>query len=435
MKKHILLATLSFTCATASGQILNEDASGKSSILVKGTSVSINITEAQAQISHIGTFGGKTDDTKTFHEKLIWGFDVKAKSKSGVSDLFSDGKITPESSLSLLFGKQFTKFFVKGALNDVQTERNKRIALEKNFQADYMAVVSNEIAKSSLSTADQKSFKTKLDDLTIGGVQGLDERAQALEKDYKDPAVLLSVQNVLKNLIIWYSNQEDRVSTIMKKIEEEKNPNLHIRSIRNRTNTFYARLGGSATGFTQDNGAGIRVFDTRFTEEISRNFYGEVGLIRQWQMNYLGINVGYANLGNFDKLTSADYKYSAQDTMINSGKLSSDKSFKGYSGAFGYFGKIYLAMDYQHLVQLEESKYLSIGPYTRINKVFSEADLSNSYVVLGASLNYLDGKAGKFLGGIYIQSDDISGKTEPNFGKSIKFGLIVKFSLSTLGIN
>jgi hypothetical protein len=52
--------------------------------------------------------------------------------------------------------------------------------------------------------------------------------------------------------------------------------------------------------------------------------------------------------------------------------------------------------------------------------------------ILGLSINYINGKAGKFLGGIYIQSDDISHDAEGSFKDRFRFGVNTRFSLASI---
>jgi len=77
-------------------------------------------------------------------------------------------------------------------------------------------------------------------------------------------------------------------------------------------------------------------------------------------------------------------------------------------------------------------KSASVIPKARWNHTLNAGDLAKDATVLGVSINYLNGKSGAFLGGIYLESSDISGHTEPNFGKSLQFGLIAKFNLGSI---
>src|SRR4051812_40307119 len=80
----------------AHSQIINQDASGKSSIVTPGTSINLNITETQIQGTHYGSFGANKNG--------LYGFDFSAKNSTGVANIFDQGKFAPGGSVSGLIG-------------------------------------------------------------------------------------------------------------------------------------------------------------------------------------------------------------------------------------------------------------------------------------------------------------------------------------------
>jgi len=403
-------------------QIINQDASGKSSIITPGSAININITESQIQASHFGSY-----------KSLIWGIDMTGKNSSGIASLFDEGKFTPGASLSLLIGRTFVKIKSDGTDERISNLQSKLADAQNQFGGKYYVEVKKQFNASSLHpTVRQKAIK-EVSDLDKKGLPNLPRSLS----DYKTTATADSnevkvINIVVKNIIKYVNDELLSLEMIESYIEQLKNsPTASF--FKNKTTHLYARGGAVANQFSYDMGNTFRNYSARFIDTLSVASFFELGVSHQFRKNFVGFNLGFSNLSNMDRLTSADYSYSYQDTSVNSGKLTKTKNFTAYSGKYGFYKKLYLNADFQHLFTIATSKYIGIGPYARMNLTLDD-DLVDDNLTFGISFNYLDGQAGKLLGGLYLQSSDISGQTQPNFKKSLQFGLIAKFSLSNLFI-
>jgi hypothetical protein len=432
MKKHFLVWVILLTFASRSySQIINQDASGTSSIVALGSTVSLNITEAQIQATHYGLFKPHKVSTAAW----LYGFDIKAKNQKGISTLFDDSKITPGGKLAVFIGHRSTRFFYPATATDDMEKEELKTDLHRRVGHNYLNLVKSKVEASTLPTTDQKTLIGELQGLDKKGLDLLYESLTVFKSTVTDTTKLSEIKVITSTLLAWVnSNRDIQQFKILNSPTEKKLPKGFI---PNKTTYWYLRGGFGATEFSYDQGSSYSDYAKRFMDTTAVSYYGELGYNLQYGDGILGINLGYAHQSNMDLLTTADYTYNYQDTSIISGKLTKQKGFTAYSGTYGFYGNIYINIDYQYLFALDTDtkKYLSAGPYLRINNLILAHNLAKNSTVFGISANYIDVKAGKFLGGIYLQSSDIRGQTQPKFMKSIQFGLIAKFSLSSIAIH
>ena len=421
----------------AYGQILNQDASGNSAIVTPGTAINLNITATQIQLIHYGEFAQKGGMLSDPNKTGIWGINLSANNSTGVGSLYDAGKFSPGGTLSGLIGFRHVKFTYPD--NQVQTYGQLLTdlnTLQTRLGQAYEAEVLKGVNSSGIPALHQPALITELSDLDKKEIWNLPQ----LLAEYKtavitDAAQLKLVDPVVKALLQFTTDHAGDINKLQQINTRLQQGQQHLPTmIRNTTTYWYLRSGVSASQFTYDQGGSIADYTKRFTDTTNVTYFFELGVSHQFKKNFIGVNLGYSRLSNMAALTSSDYSYSTQDTTINTGKLSQSKAFTAYAGKYGFYSKLYLNLDYQHLITLDTSKYLAVGPYLRWNYNLNAGSLAKNSAALGVSFNYLDGAAGKFLGGIYLQSDDITGQTQPQFKKSIQFGLVVKFSLSSIFI-
>ncbi|WP_179414535.1 autotransporter outer membrane beta-barrel domain-containing protein [Mucilaginibacter sp. E4BP6] len=425
--KLLLLAGFVFIYIPfAKAQIVDQDASGKSSIVTPGTSINLNITQTQIQGTHYGSFGSKAQG--------IYGLDLTANNATGVGSLFDNGKFSPGGAIAGLLGYRFTVFeYADKSRLQYQLAIQNLVAAQNKLGPAYRNEVAKDAAASGLPQMEQNTVTTELQDLDENGLENLQESLQEYKSSVTDTAALPKIKAVVAQLQIFVAGQNKDIAEI--KAEAVSLLNMHTPPlIKNSTVITYLRGGYSANEFTYDQGDSFSDYTKRFQDTTGKTWFIEIGSTYQFKANFLGLDFGYSHQDNMSALTSADYSYSYQDTTITSGKLTKTKAFTAYSGKYGYYGKVYLNVDYQHLFTIDTSKYVGIGPYLRWNHDLNAAGLATDATVLGMSFNYLNGKSGTFLGGIYLQSDDVSGHTQPIFSKSIQFGIVAKFNLGSIFI-
>jgi len=426
MRKLLFVATclLCIQLPRAYAQIINQDASGKSSIVTPGTSINLNITQTQIQGTHYGLFGKDKSG--------MYGIDLSANNSTGIGQLFDNGKFSPGGSIAGLIGKRWIKIL------DAATDRlHYQEVLKKLTDAQnalglaYIREVERDVTASGLSAPDQNTVRVELEDLDESGLENLKQSLTGYKSSITDAAKVAQITSVVTLLTTFVDQQQAYIQTIQDQLNIL--PKITIpRLLRNQTTIAYFRGGYSASQFTYDLGATFQDYNKRFQDTTGKTLFLEIGVSHQFKKNFLGANLGYSHQDNMTALTSADYSYSYQDTTVSSGKLTKTKAFTAYSGTYGYYGRAYLNVDYQHLFTVDTSKYVAIGPYLRWSHNLKAGSLAKDATILGLSFNYLNGASGTFLGGIYVQSDDIGGHTQPKFNKSIQFGLVAKVNLSSV---
>ncbi len=311
MKKIILSAGILFAATIASAQILNQDADGKSSIVVTGGTLSMDINEGLIKANYYHS----TRKSKGY----MLGVDMQAKNDEGLASLFSEGNFSPDGELSVLGGYHFS----------------------------------------------------------------------------------------------WQG---------------------HTPAVTNRM-LVYLRLGVKASEFKYDMGNTYTTLKTRFvdTQMVGHNIQLGTSL-RFGGKWHIGLQVGNDLTNNRSELKKSVYKYTMNDTTLPG--LQQTKDVTAYSGTYGTYYNTYVNVDLLYAIDVapnDENDNNLICPslYFRHN-ISGDNALKKNNTVLGASVNFVNSHSGKFMGGIYLQTDDLFKTDNDQFSKTIRFGLVAKFSLSTI---
>lgn len=198
---------------------------------------------------------------------------------------------------------------------------------------------------------------------------------------------------------------------------------------------IYLRGGPSVQGFKYDLGDTSLNFDQRFRDTIQIGGFGEIGLtVKIRGLHIFGISFGIKATNNFQKLTDTDYRYHMIDSNISN--LESTKDFTAYSGGLTQITTGYINFDYALTIPMDDNdrNYFVPGIYLRSNFNSNTTALPNSFGG-GLNLNFINGKKGLFLGGIYLESSDFTGQLRKKFSDSISFGLTAKFAFSGLNFD
>jgi len=426
MKRYICFfaATVFFYCKTQS-QILNQDASGKSAIVWQGSSINIDIGETLFKISHYGQFK---------KGKGLFGIDLQGKNASGNASVISGGEFTPSAELSFLIGGR--KVTVLDPTIEGQTElQNARARILPLLEDAWEKIVKDKIngCKDDLGQVTQSTtdFKKALNELNTKGWSDISTNIYisigAIKEEDKCKATLTAEALAAMKAIQAEPHLADYLK-VLKQIDslaKDMQPYM-----KNNTRTWYLRGGINPMQFKYDKGTSFAAFDDRFFDTLNVGFYIHGGETFQWRKNFLGFNVGYLYTSNFLSLDQTDYEFERVDPTLTPGVLKQKESFTAYTGDFKRLSKITFNFDYLYMVELGQSHYLLPGPYIRHFFSFDK-NIEKSNTVLGCGVNYLNGASGKFLGGVYLQTEDLFGNQESSFRKTVQVGLIAKFSLSS----
>lgn len=423
--KNCIIFCVSIICTISGyGQILNQDASGKSSIVWQGSSINIDITESLIKLNHYGQFSPYG----------FFGVDMQAKNETGVADLFKEGGLTPHAKFSGLIGfRKVRTYDGDSGQNDEVQEAilDAKKKAEGSFD-DLIKKLIRGCPESTDADPNVKKIISEVGSLTKLGTENLlknlAQYSKQLKFDGDEPckkAIINQIDFVRAQLAKDKNYEKLLVLMEYSGLRREAIPSF----IKNSTTFGYLRAGVNATEFTYDQGRTIPSFDLRFrdTLQIGANF--ELGLTHQKKMNYLGFNLGYIYTSNFNELEKGTYAYVSRDSSMTSGVLTQPKNFTAYKGDYLLLGKIYINIDYLRMIGLGQSHYLLIGPFLRQDFSLKTPQVSHN-TILGIGANYINGKSGKLLLGVYLQSDNI--RQESNFKKTIRFGLNTRISLSSI---
>jgi len=208
-----------------------------------------------------------------------------------------------------------------------------------------------------------------------------------------------------------------------------------IRAFQNKENLttsrliYYTKLGVKTSEFKYDRGNSFTTSDTRFVDTVHTRPKIEVGASLRWGGRlYLGLLLGNSKETNHSSLRKSVYKYVFNDPTLPG--LQQTRDITAYSGNYGKYSNTYLNFDAVYLIP-SDSIYISPAIYFRYNKSSNE-NLRSDNSVLGTSLNFINIESGKFFGGVYLQTNDIFRNNSTAFNKTIQFGLIARFSFTTI---
>jgi len=402
-----------------SAQVLNQDAEGESTIVWEGTTGGIGIADGLIKFNHYFKPMG--------NEETIWGIDVQGKNKSGAADFFKSSKFTPNAKGSILFGRQWVEYSLSDTLDKYIVYKGE---LQEKIEIYYEKTLVDNIKGCSEDKIYTDNIKEKL-------------------KDYKynPEAIMPTIDNVYK--IVKGDNKceelIDEIGEIQKKMKESAGLKRLI-SMQLRLDTIeeysdvqysktliYARIGVETLEFKLDQGKAFSTIDTRFPDTLQVGVFGKIGFTGQFQKTMLGLSLGLARTNNFSSLEKEEYKFAIADTSITQGTLQQTEAITAYVGDYKKYFEYQFDFDLIRVFPIQDNQYYAIGPYLRINFPIGEDDIDEK-VVLGLNASLLNGKSGKFQGSLFIQTDDLAGSDEKVFSKTLRIGLVTKFSLGALFI-
>ncbi|QDK82629.1 hypothetical protein EXU85_30080 [Spirosoma sp. KCTC 42546] len=306
--RYLLIFIISILAITANCQILNQDAEGKSSIVVSGGTLNFDFGQGLVKAN----FYKKSLKPSAW----IYGFDIQGKNNDGLVSLFQNGSFSPNTEMSGLIGYQ-------------------------------------------------QSFK---------------------------------------------NDDNQTTSKIL----------------------IYIRPGLSATALKLDKGNSFTTVSSRFIDTTLVSPAIEVGLTtRLGGRIYLGAVLGNKLQSNQDNLRKTTYTFTATDPNIQG--LTSTREIAAYAGNYLTYSRTYINIDALYFIPTNDQNYICPNAYLRVN-TSNKSNLIPNTVVGGLSINFISEKTGKLLGGVYVQSNDLSGQNKSSFNKSIQFGLNARLSFSAISL-
>jgi hypothetical protein len=202
----------------------------------------------------------------------------------------------------------------------------------------------------------------------------------------------------------------------------------------NSASTFkiliYSRATFQGSQFKYDKGNSFTTIKSRFVDTVHMRAKFELGAsMRLGNHILMGVLVGTSKENNQSTLAKSVYKYAVSDTTLPG--LQQTKDITAYSGNYGTYTNTFVYFDAVYFHVLNETNYLCPALYFR-NNISGNKSLKKNNGVLGVSLNFLNVATAKFLGGIYLQNNDLFNEQDIRIGKRVDFGLIARFTFDTI---
>lgn len=205
------------------------------------------------------------------------------------------------------------------------------------------------------------------------------------------------------------------------------------RGFPNKTSTllYYLRVGIKGTEFKYDKGNAFMTLKSRFVDTSHITHKIEIGAtLRSGGHLNLGFLIGNSYENNQGSLNKSVYKYVSNDLNITG--LQQTKDITAYQGNYGKFSNTYIDFDALYFLKVD-TVYVIPSIYFRYN-ISSNKTLQENNGVIGLSLNFVNLNSGKFFGGVYVQNNDLFNNMKIfDLYKKIQFGLVARFSLTTIG--
>src|SRR4051794_17435640 len=102
--KQLFTFILTVFLLNAFGQGVTQSAEGKSAVIIEGSALGIDITEAEL------SFGYNTLNKLAIEKNKSWfgGADIRAKNAKGVGKLFSNSEVAPQGNLNAYIGHYYS---------------------------------------------------------------------------------------------------------------------------------------------------------------------------------------------------------------------------------------------------------------------------------------------------------------------------------------
>ena len=432
MKIKILLLTVFFISTGSFAQGLTQDAEGESTLLFRGSNISIDIAKTNL------TLGFNNVDKvigETSHH--ILGADISGKNEEGISNLFSKGKLVPTAKGSLYAGWSRSN----GVLPNIESSRlevtKKKIKADTDFDESFYQNMPSFI---KFHTNDNiKSFR---DDLlkSLIDKESISNFKKKLEKKENDSDEL--------------QKAKDNISKELKKIEDKRDEKMELlnkewdkfQEMSENTKYWQVMVFGfgaiTASEFKRFTAFDDTDFNKSFSNEYFRGGSAGIGLNAQWGNILLGLAYNYSATNNFNLLTKKEYTIKNAQTNGNQ-SITEEKKITAYSGTYGEveINEFNADVVVNFSLDNQSSNHVLVNPYFR-GKFFSrEKTLLPNTMNIGCGFYFFKNN-GKFMGGFYTELPDINNQlekakpiAEQNLRdplKRLSFGIIGKFSINSI---
>lgn len=375
LMKPVLLVIIQFGALNSFSQLLNQDAEGKSTILIDGGAIGLDITQTEAGFTYNQRLG------KPGTHQWILGGTGKSKNETGIAGLFDNGKFVPGGSLSLRIGGSRRYGFSSHA-----------ILME---EIDALIARFNELSK--------KPFLTPRDSSTL---YELDSLINAKRSELNNVA-----RGSKNKTLTWYLDGGFAASKFFL-----YNPNSTVDSTGSFVKKENFTAGNLQFGINYQCGSWINGFSIGYEKANNLN---DLTSTKTEIIQADTLQDGTINR-NTSRETYKKSEYKVFDKVsINYDliKIFRMGSKTGNPAGFFAFNILYLRYgmtDYTSRFKLNEKE--------------------NNRLNLGTGIHFFDTK-GKFLGGFYAQANNLTNwDNSMTFSDKISFGIYTRFNIKAISV-
>jgi hypothetical protein len=423
----------------AIGQVLQGDAEGKSSLVVAGKTLGIDLGKSSLSFA-MNNYGNEKKAKANNH--LLWGTSLSASNKESVAKLFENSDFSTGFRATGIIGYSKTNANLPNT-NDYDRERNELDEHFKQINEELKKQTENEVAKISMGMTSDKAAALKKDALDIVTTQNRSDFPKlfaGLDTKYNTGSRLADFGKQMQLLAeLLYRGVEEsyerwRKSTHQKLLTELK------RYWKTRHTTYFS----ASFGFDQ-----YSLYNGNLNVDFDDRFYDSDNLSKELLLGYnyergakykIGASAGVHFTDNNSKLTKETYKNEQLVTFNGLQMVRQLKEKEAYNGVLKLVTMVPINIDYLRFFNPEGDRSLVIAWHVYGRQKFStDKDVLPTTTNVGTGL-YFFKQGGVFAGGFYFEAPDLANniekaKTEPDLKpiyQRLNFSVVGKFAFSSL---
>ena len=427
MKKLLGLILSFFVSYVGIAQTFTQSAEGESSLLIRGSNLSLNSNKTQI------TFGAN-NLLKIYKDDKAWiyGGQLQGKNSEGIAGILSNNDISPEGKISGFFGRSRTYF--TAPLTDF--DKADAFVKERERLVDQYVKEMIEFVERNVHDVDYQKYlveKIKDRDLFFPNEVNLPEiHTDQDGKNKKEMIIVREKAFRLKNIL------KPKIDAQSKKLEDEYNKDS-LSSIPLESFFFYIKGGLLGQAFKFYDNLNQENFNDSF---LDKTFTGSrVGLGANYRIGSIiyGVNFDLMYTNSFSSLRKSTFTIREENINASGQTLIKEKEYIAYTGTYERFWAGEANFDIIKRIPINSKNFIAFTPYGRWTYYTDERSLMPKHLDLGIG-GYFFQSSGKFLGGLYAEVKDVSNeyeklKEDPEFDpiyQKIEFGVLVSYSFSEI---
>jgi hypothetical protein len=433
MKTIYILLTLLVIGSTAFGQRMTQTAEGESSVLFRGTNITLDIakTDLSFGLNNLNKTIGETN-------RYFIGTDIGVKNEEGIGQLFSAGKLVPSAKANFYGGWSWSNG--KDLANEKRV--NELNEQKERVEKEYLNTFYPAMEKIVLLRIPDPTDGFRMQLLTALAVKEpvLIFKKRLAENEKDSDQIKNAKKEILKTIAELEKTRDERFTEIDKELGT-LNETLSKKSYLQIMPFVFGGI--SASEFKRFRGFDTLNYKNSFTDEYFRGGQFGFGLNAQWRFITFGITYSYFQTNNFDLLTKKEYTFKDVQSNGGSQSLTEEKKITAYAGEYGKVEVNQLKTDLVFNFKLDPKavNHLLVNPYFQARSYSRNVELLPNTMNVGCGFYFFNNK-GKFLGGFYTELPDVKNELEKakpiadqNLREPLKritFGIVGKFSFNSL---